>query len=98
MRFGPKKDQEKPRPIDESGAIRDLSAHVPDISGSETLTPEWLTRAARQSTPVSPLAPEGVRLERLSIAPGTFIAIGFELRRPCQGSRPRDPVSAPPAP
>ena len=51
VRFGPK-DQEKPGLVDESGAIRDLSAHVPDITG-ETLSPEWLGKAACDRSRVS---------------------------------------------
>ena len=75
VRFGPK-DQEKPGLVDESGVIRDLSAHVPDITG-ETLSPEWLARLRAIDPASLPLAPEGVRLGAPVYRPWNFIAIGL---------------------
>jgi 2-keto-4-pentenoate hydratase/2-oxohepta-3-ene-1,7-dioic acid hydratase in catechol pathway len=75
VRFGPK-DQEKPGLVDENGAIRDLSAHVSDITG-ETLSPEWLTKLRALDPKSLPLAPEGVRLGAPVYRPWNFIAIGL---------------------
>lgn len=75
VRFGPK-GQEKPGLLDESGAIRDLSAHVPDITG-ETLSPEWLAKLRAIDPKSLPPAPEGVRLGAPVYRPWNFIAIGL---------------------
>ena len=67
---------EKPGLVDADGRIRDLSEHVPDISG-ETLGSDSLARL-REIEPASlPLAPEGVRLGAPVARPWSFIAIGL---------------------
>jgi len=75
VRFGAP-GAEKPGILDASGAVRDLSAHLPD------LTPDWLApdRLARlrEIVPASlPLAGEGVRLGVPVAGTRQFVAIGL---------------------
>ncbi|MGE0022784.1 MAG: fumarylacetoacetate hydrolase family protein [Hyphomicrobium sp.] len=75
VRFGAK-GAEKPGLVDRDGRVRDLSAHVADITG-ETLGPASLAKL-RALDPVSlPLAPEGVRLGAPVARPWSFIAVGL---------------------
>jgi 2,4-diketo-3-deoxy-L-fuconate hydrolase len=75
LRYGPL-GSEKPGVLDRGGVIRDLSAHVPDIT-AETVTPAGLGRLAvldPESLPIVPGTPRfGVPLRRI----GKFIAIGL---------------------
>jgi 2,4-diketo-3-deoxy-L-fuconate hydrolase len=75
LRYGPL-GSEKPGLLDRGGVIRDLSAHVPDIT-AETVTPVWLARLAAldpESLPVVPGTPRfGVPVLKI----GKFIAIGL---------------------
>jgi 2,4-didehydro-3-deoxy-L-rhamnonate hydrolase len=75
LRYGPL-GSEKPGLLDRGGVIRDLSAHVPDIT-AETVTPAGLAQLAAldpESLPVVPGAPRfGVPVRRI----GKFIAIGL---------------------
>jgi 2,4-diketo-3-deoxy-L-fuconate hydrolase len=75
LRYGPL-GSEKPGLLDRGGVIRDLSAHVPDIT-AETVTPAGLTQLAAldpESLAVVPGAPRlGVPVRRI----GKFIAIGL---------------------
>jgi 2,4-diketo-3-deoxy-L-fuconate hydrolase len=75
LRYGPL-GSEKPGLLDRGGVIRDLSAHVPDIT-AETVTAAGLTQLAAldpESLPVVPGAPRlGVPVRRI----GKFIAIGL---------------------
>jgi 2,4-diketo-3-deoxy-L-fuconate hydrolase len=75
LRYGPL-GSEKPGLLDRGGMIRDLSAHVPDIT-AETVTPAGLTQLAAldpESLPVVPGTPRfGVPVRRI----GKFIAIGL---------------------
>jgi 2,4-didehydro-3-deoxy-L-rhamnonate hydrolase len=75
VRFGPK-GSEKPGLVDGQGAVRDLSAHVADISG-ETLSPESLARLRALDPQSLPLAPEGVRLGAPVARAWSFIAVGL---------------------
>lgn len=75
VRFGPK-GAEKPGLVDGEGKVRDLSAHVADISG-ETLAPESLKRLRAIDPASLPLAPEGVRLGAPVARPWSFIAVGL---------------------
>ena len=75
VRFGAP-GAEKPGILDAGGAVRDLSAHLPD------LTPDWLApdRLARlrEIVPASlPLAGEGVRLGVPVAGTRQFVAIGL---------------------
>lgn len=67
---------EKPGLVDADGKIRDLSAHVADISG-DTLGAESLARLRAIDPASLPLAPEGVRLGAPVARPWSFIAIGL---------------------
>lgn len=75
VRFGAK-GSEKAGLVDGDGAIRDLSAHVADITG-ETLSPESLAKLKSLDPKSLPLAPEGVRLGAPVSRPWSFIAIGL---------------------
>ena len=67
---------EKPGLVDAQGAIRDLSAHVKDITG-ETLSKASLD-ALRKIDPASlPLAPAGVRMGPCVAGVRNFIAVGL---------------------
>jgi 2,4-diketo-3-deoxy-L-fuconate hydrolase len=67
---------EKPGLVDAQGAIRDLSAHVKDITG-ETLSKASLD-ALRKIDPASlPLAPAGVRIGACVGGVRNFIAVGL---------------------
>jgi 2,4-didehydro-3-deoxy-L-rhamnonate hydrolase len=75
LRYGPL-GSEKPGLLDRGGMIRDLSAHVPDIT-AEVVTPAGLTRLAAldpESLPAVPGTPRlGVPVRQI----GKFIAIGL---------------------
>ncbi|MDR3500496.1 MAG: fumarylacetoacetate hydrolase family protein [Parvibaculum sp.] len=78
VRFGAR-GAEKPGLLDSAGRVRDLSAHVADISGA-ALSPEGLARL-RALDPVSlPLAPEGVRLGACVGGIGKIACIGRNYR------------------
>jgi 2-keto-4-pentenoate hydratase/2-oxohepta-3-ene-1,7-dioic acid hydratase in catechol pathway len=75
VRYG-EPGRERPGLIDVSGAIRDLSALVQDLSG-ESLSPATLARI-RAADPASlPLVPGKPRLGPCVGKPGNFIAIGL---------------------
>jgi 2-keto-4-pentenoate hydratase/2-oxohepta-3-ene-1,7-dioic acid hydratase in catechol pathway len=75
VRFGPK-GSEKPGLVDADDKVRDLSAHVADITG-ETLAPDRLSKL-RQIDPRSlPLTPEGARLGPPVARSWSFIAVGL---------------------
>ena len=59
VRFG-EAGKEQPGVLDRDGHVRDLSAHVGDISG-ETLSDEALRRIAALDPSSLPRAPDGVR-------------------------------------
>jgi 2,4-didehydro-3-deoxy-L-rhamnonate hydrolase len=69
---------EKPGLVDTEGAIRDLSAHVADIT-SETLAPATLARLGKIDPKSLPLAPAGVRLGSPVAKVWNFIAIGLNF-------------------
>ncbi len=77
VRFGAK-GAEKPGLIDAAGRVRDLSGHVPELSGA-ALSPAGLARLAALDPQVLPLAPEGARLGPCVPQPGNFIAIGLNF-------------------
>lgn len=77
VRFGAK-GAEKPGLIDPNGRVRDLSGHIPDLTGA-ALSPAALA-SLRQLDPARlPLAPEGARLGACVPQPGNFIAIGLNF-------------------
>ena len=75
VRFGAP-GAEKPGLIDAQGGVRDLSAHVKDITG-ETLSPASLDKLRRIDPKSLPNAPKGVRLGAPVGAVRNFLAIGL---------------------
>lgn len=78
VRFGPK-GGEKPGLLDSAGRVRDLSAHIPDITGA-TLSPETLRRLSAIDVATLPLAPEGARLGTPLAGIGKIMCIGRNYR------------------
>ena len=75
VRFGAA-GAEKPGLVDASGAIRDLSGHIADITG-ETLAPASLDRLRKLDPKSLPEAPKGVRLGAPVARSHNFIAVGL---------------------
>ncbi|WP_427026314.1 fumarylacetoacetate hydrolase family protein (plasmid) [Aureimonas ureilytica] len=75
LRFGAP-GAEKPGLLDAAGAVRDLSAHLPDLAG-DALSPASLARLAALDPASLPLAPEGSRIGACVARPGKFICIGL---------------------
>jgi 2-keto-4-pentenoate hydratase/2-oxohepta-3-ene-1,7-dioic acid hydratase in catechol pathway len=75
LRYGPP-SRENPGLLDRKGVIRDLSAHVNDIS-SETVTPKSLARLASLDTDTLPMVGGTPRLGVPVKGIGKFIAIGL---------------------
>jgi 2-keto-4-pentenoate hydratase/2-oxohepta-3-ene-1,7-dioic acid hydratase in catechol pathway len=67
---------EKPGIVDAQGAIRDLSAHVTDITG-ETLGDASLDKLRKLDLKALPVAPQGVRLAAPVGDVRNFIAVGL---------------------
>jgi 2-keto-4-pentenoate hydratase/2-oxohepta-3-ene-1,7-dioic acid hydratase in catechol pathway len=75
VRFGAP-GAEKPGLVDAQGVIRDLSAHVKDITG-ETLDDASLDKLRKLDTKALPAAPQGVRLGAPVGGVRNFLAIGL---------------------
>jgi 2,4-didehydro-3-deoxy-L-rhamnonate hydrolase len=75
VRFGAP-GAEKPGIVDAQGAIRDLSAHVTDITG-ETLGDATLDKLRKLDLKALPVAPQGVRLGPPVGDVKNFIAVGL---------------------
>jgi 2,4-diketo-3-deoxy-L-fuconate hydrolase len=75
LRFGAA-NHEKPGILDSEGAIRDLSAHIDDIS-PRTVTPQSLARLAALNSKELPLVSGAPRLGVPLKGIGKFIAIGL---------------------
>jgi 2,4-didehydro-3-deoxy-L-rhamnonate hydrolase len=75
VRFGAP-GAEKPGVVDAQGAIRDLSAHVTDITG-ETLGDATLDKLRKLDLKALPVAPQGVRLGPPVAKVANFIAVGL---------------------
>jgi 2-keto-4-pentenoate hydratase/2-oxohepta-3-ene-1,7-dioic acid hydratase in catechol pathway len=75
VRFGAP-GAEKPGLVDAQGAVRDLSAHVKDITG-ETLGPASLDKLRKLDPKSLPAAPAGVRLGAPVGKVPNFIAVGL---------------------
>ena len=75
VRFGAP-GAEKPGLIDAQGGVRDLSAHVKDITG-DTLSPASLDKLRKIDPKSLPAAPQGVRLGAPVGAVRNFLAIGL---------------------
>ena len=77
LRYGPA-GAEKPGLLDADGSIRDLSAHVGDLDGSQ-LSPAALAKLAKLDPAALPLVPGTPRLGVPVAAVGKFIAIGLNF-------------------
>jgi 2-keto-4-pentenoate hydratase/2-oxohepta-3-ene-1,7-dioic acid hydratase in catechol pathway len=75
LRYGPP-GQEKPGLLDASGVIRDLSGHVPDISGS-ALDPDALARLGGVDPASLPAVTGSPRLGPCVAGVGKFICVGL---------------------
>lgn len=75
VRFG-KEGEERPGLIDATGAIRDLSGEIADVSGP-VLSRGSLRRLAAIDPSTLPAAPAGVRLGACVADVGHFIAVGL---------------------
>jgi 2-keto-4-pentenoate hydratase/2-oxohepta-3-ene-1,7-dioic acid hydratase in catechol pathway len=75
VRFGAP-GAEKPGVVDAQGAIRDLSAHVTDLTG-ETLGDASLDKLRKLDLKALPVAPQGVRLGAPVGDVRNFIAVGL---------------------
>ena len=75
VRFGAA-GAEKPGLVDAQGVIRDLSAHVKDITG-DTLSAASLDKLRKLDTKALPVAPQGVRLGSPVGQVHNFIAVGL---------------------
>jgi 2-keto-4-pentenoate hydratase/2-oxohepta-3-ene-1,7-dioic acid hydratase in catechol pathway len=75
LRYGPS-NGEKPGLLDDSGAIRDLSGVIPDLSGNG-LGPESLERLRQLNVDTLPRVDEGVRLGPCVAGVGKFICVGL---------------------
>ena len=75
LRYGPK-GREKPGILDKDGKIRDLSAHVPDISGT-ALLPDSLKKLAALNPAELPLASGDLRVGPCVGKIGKFVCIGL---------------------
>lgn len=77
VRFGAA-GHEKPGLVDSAGTIRDLSAHIPDITG-ETLSPSSLAKLAALDPASLPAVAANVRLGPPVARVWNFIAIGLNF-------------------
>jgi len=75
VRFGAP-GAERPGVVDAQGVVRDLSAHVRDITG-ETLAPATLDKLGKLDTKSLPAAPQGARLGPPVGNVHNFIAVGL---------------------
>jgi len=86
--------QEKPGLVDRDGAIRDLSAHVRELSG-DALAPEALARLASLDPSTLPLVSGSPRLGPCVARPGNFVAVGLNYADHAAESNlpvPKEPV------
>nr|WP_321506735.1 fumarylacetoacetate hydrolase family protein [uncultured Celeribacter sp.] len=75
LRYGPL-GSERPALRDDSGALRDLSAVVPDING-DALAPDMLAKLAALDLETLPLVEGTPRLGSAIARPGKFICVGL---------------------
>ena len=94
VRFGAP-GAEKPGLVDAQGVVRDLSAHVKDITG-DTLSPASLDKLRKIDAKSLPAAPQGVRLGRAGRQRAQLHRRRPQLRRPRQGDGCGDPQGADP--
>lgn len=75
VRFGAA-GSEQPGIVDQSGAIRSLVGHIPDLAGS-ALSPQSLAAIAKIDPSTLPLVPAGTRIGPCVGKVGNFIAVGL---------------------
>jgi 2,4-didehydro-3-deoxy-L-rhamnonate hydrolase len=93
VRFGTS-GSEKPGLIDAQGAVRDLSAHIKDVTG-ETLSPASLSRLRAIDPKSLPAAPQGARLGAPIGGVRNFIAVGLNYEdhaRETGADIPKEPI------
>ena len=93
LRYG-LRGREKPGLLDSNGAIRDLSAHVDDIS-AETVTPKCLAQLAALNSNDLPLVSGNPRLGVPVKGIGKFIAIGLNYADHAQEAKLPIPAEPP---
>lgn len=93
VRFG-NPGEEKPGMVDADGAIRDLSAHIPDLAG-EALSPASLDKLRALDPKSLPEAPAGVRLGPPVAGTRNFVAVGLNFAdhaKETQQEIPAEPI------
>ena len=93
VRFGAP-GAEKPGLVDAQGAVRDLSAHVKDITG-DMLSPASLDKLRKLDPKSLPAAPQGVRLGAPVAAVTNFIAVGLNYEdhaKETGAAIPKEPI------
>jgi 2-keto-4-pentenoate hydratase/2-oxohepta-3-ene-1,7-dioic acid hydratase in catechol pathway len=93
VRFGAP-GAEKPGLVDAQGAVRDLSAHVKDITG-DMLSPASLDKLRKIDPKSLPAAPQGVRLGAPITAVTNFIAVGLNYEdhaKETGAAIPKEPI------
>jgi 2,4-diketo-3-deoxy-L-fuconate hydrolase len=93
VRFGDA-GAEKPGIVDAQGAIRDLSAHLKDITG-DVLSDASLDKLRKIDTKSLPMAPQGVRLGAPVAQVRNFIAVGLNYEdhaRETGADIPKEPI------
>src|SRR5258706_3538079 len=93
VRFG-MPGAEKPGIVDSGGAIRDISAHVPDLDGAN-LGPATLDKLRKLDLNSLPAAPAGARIGAPVGQVGNFIAVGlnyFDHAKETGGPIPAEPI------
>jgi 2-keto-4-pentenoate hydratase/2-oxohepta-3-ene-1,7-dioic acid hydratase in catechol pathway len=93
VRFG-KPGEEKPGLVDADGAIRDLSAHIPDLAGA-ALSPASLDKLRALDPKSLPEAPAGVRLGPPVAGTRNFVAVGLNFAdhaKETQQEIPAEPI------
>jgi 2-keto-4-pentenoate hydratase/2-oxohepta-3-ene-1,7-dioic acid hydratase in catechol pathway len=93
VRFGAP-GAEKPGLVDAQGTIRDLSAHIKDITG-DTLSPASLDKLRKLDAKSLPAAPAGVRLGPPVGRVANFIAVGLNYEdhaKETGAAIPKEPI------
>jgi 2-keto-4-pentenoate hydratase/2-oxohepta-3-ene-1,7-dioic acid hydratase in catechol pathway len=93
LRFGPK-GQEKPAILDDNGVIRDLSTHIPDLSG-HALSPKSLHEIKKIDLSTLPAVDENTRIGACVGDAGKFICVGLNYHdhiKETGAETPKEPV------
>jgi ureidoglycolate lyase/2,4-diketo-3-deoxy-L-fuconate hydrolase len=93
LRFGPK-GQEKPGILDKTGTIRDLSAHIPDLTG-HTLSHKSLNDISKIDLSTLPAVTDNPRIGACVGDAGKFICVGLNYHdhiKETNAETPKEPV------